>query len=73
MNTNNRFEILSEIDEGSFGIVLMAKNKQTKEIVAIKRIKKKYNNWDECMNLREISSLRKLKHPNIIKLKEVYK
>ena len=25
------------------------------------------------MNLREISSLRKLKHPNIIKLKEVYK
>ena len=73
MNTNNRFEILSEIDEGSFGIVMMAKNKQTQEIVAIKKIKKKYNNWEECMNLREISSLRKLKHPNIVKLKEVYK
>lgn len=25
------------------------------------------------MKLREISSLRKLKHPNIIRLKEVYK
>ena len=29
MNTNNRFEIISEIDEGAFGIVLLAKNKET--------------------------------------------
>lgn len=39
--------------------------------VAIKRMKRKYYSWDECMQLREVKSLRKLRHPNIIKLKEV--
>lgn len=42
----------------------------TKEIVAIKKIKKKYSSWDECVALREVKSLRKLNHQNIIKLKE---
>jgi serine/threonine protein kinase len=69
----NRFEIIKDIDEGAFGIVQMARNKETGEIVAIKKIKRKYNNWEECMSLREIKSLKKLKHPNIIKLKEVFK
>ena len=69
----DRFEILEEIDEGAFGIVLMARNKENKEIVAIKKIKEKFKKWEDCMNLKEISSLRKLKHPNIIKLKEVFK
>ena len=65
---------MSQIDEGAFGIVLMARNKETKEIVALKKIKQKYAKWDECMKLREITSLRKLnKHSNIIKLKEVFK
>lgn len=70
---NDLFEIIEQIDEGAFGIVMKAKNKETKEIVAIKKIKKKYSNWEECMKLREINSLRKLKHPHIIKLKEVFK
>jgi serine/threonine protein kinase len=35
------------------------------------RIKKKYYSWEECMSLREIKSLQKLRHPNIIRLKEV--
>ena len=34
-------------------------------------MKKKYYSWDECMTLREIKALRKLNHPNIVKLKEV--
>ncbi len=41
------------------------------QVVAIKRMKKKYYSWDECMALREIQSLRKLRHPNIVRLKEV--
>ena len=66
------FEILCEIDEGAFGIVLKARNKETKEIVAIKKIKKKHSNLNECIKLREIDSLRKLKHSSIVKLKEVF-
>lgn len=41
--------------------------------MAIKKFKRKYPSWDECMQLREIKALRKLSHPNIIKLKEVLK
>ena len=40
-------------------------------MVAIKKMKRKFETWDECMTLREIKSLRKLSHPNIVKLKEV--
>lgn len=70
--SDNYLEI-SEIGEGAFGKVLMAKNIKSNEIVAIKKIKRKYTSWDECLNLREVKSLRKLNHPNIIKLKEVFK
>jgi len=34
-------------------------------------MKKKFYSWDECMQLREIKSLKRLNHPNIVKLKEV--
>ncbi|TKR93411.1 hypothetical protein L596_007875 [Steinernema carpocapsae] len=35
------------------------------------RMKKKFYTWDEAMALREVKSLKKLNHPNIIKLREV--
>ena len=34
-------------------------------------MKKKFYSWEECMALREIKSLRKLNHQQIVKLKEV--
>jgi hypothetical protein len=34
-------------------------------------MKRKFYSWEECMNLREVKSLRKLNHPNVVKLKEV--
>ena len=39
--------------------------------VAIKRMKRKYYSWEEAMNLREVKSLKKLSHSNVVKLKEV--
>uniref|UniRef100_A0A8C0KKR9 non-specific serine/threonine protein kinase n=1 Tax=Canis lupus dingo TaxID=286419 RepID=A0A8C0KKR9_CANLU len=51
--------------------VLMGKSNESGELVAIKRMKRKFYSWDECMNLREVKSLKKLNHANVIKLKEV--
>ena len=39
--------------------------------VAIKTMKRKYYSWNEVMDLREVKSLKKLNHPNVVKLKEV--
>jgi serine/threonine protein kinase len=51
--------------------VTKAVNKKTSEVVAVKTMKQKFYNWEECMNLREVKSLRKLNHENVVKLKEV--
>ncbi len=59
------------LGDGAFGTVFKAVNNRTNEVVAIKKMKSKYRSWEECLELREIKSLRKLSHPHIIKLKEV--
>lgn len=67
----HRYEVQKCLGDGTYGSVHKAKNRQTNEVVAIKTMKRKYSSWEECINLREIKSLRKLSHPNIIKLREV--
>ncbi|XP_026401872.1 cyclin-dependent kinase F-4-like [Papaver somniferum] len=67
----DRYKIIKEVGDGTFGSVYRALNKQTGEVVAIKKMKRKYYSWEECINLREVKSLRKMNHPNIVKLKEV--
>lgn len=67
----DRYKILKNVGDGSFGSVAKAINKSTGETVAIKKMKKKFYSWDEAMSLREIKSLRKLNHQHIVKLKEV--
>jgi serine/threonine protein kinase len=34
-------------------------------------LKKQYERWEECLELSEVKVLRRIIHPNIIKLKEV--
>ena len=34
-------------------------------------MKRKFYSWDEALRLREVLALRKLKHPALVKLKEV--
>lgn len=66
-----KYRILSLIGDGTYGLVYLALNSETREKVAIKTMKKKYGSWDEVMDLREVKSLKKLHHPNVVKLKEV--
>ncbi|KAJ3440097.1 hypothetical protein M0813_18113 [Anaeramoeba flamelloides] len=63
---------LQKVGEGTYGVVYKAKNKKTGEIVALKKIR--LENEDEGVpstTIREISLLRELKHPNIVRLLDV--
>ncbi|XP_039029942.1 cyclin-dependent kinase F-4-like isoform X2 [Hibiscus syriacus] len=66
-----RYKLIKEVGDGTFGRVWRAIHKQSGQIVAIKKMKKKYYSWEECVNLREVKSLQRMNHPNIVKLKEV--
>jgi len=53
---------------GTYGIVYKAKKRDTNEIVALKRIR--LDSEEEgvpCTAIREISLLKELKHPNIVR------
>ncbi|KAI9189358.1 Serine/threonine protein kinase [Blastocladiella emersonii ATCC 22665] len=66
-----RYKLLHEIGDGGFGTVSLAIHTPSGDRVAIKRMKKKFVSWEECVNLREVKSLKKLVHPNIVRLREV--
>ncbi|XP_050523410.1 serine/threonine-protein kinase ICK-like isoform X2 [Daktulosphaira vitifoliae] len=67
----NRYIILNQLGDGTYGSVVLGQNIDTGEKVAIKRMKRKYYSWEEAMSLREVKSLKKLNHANLIKLREV--
>jgi protein kinase len=49
-----RYKVMKQLGDGTYGSVWKAVNNDTNEIVAIKRMKRKFYSWDECMNLREV-------------------
>lgn len=67
------YEITEEIGRGDYGVVWKAFNRKTGEIVAIKKLFKKYESFDECMNLVEVRALIKnYNHLNIVKFKNIF-
>ncbi|KAG7314065.1 hypothetical protein KOW79_022561 [Hemibagrus wyckioides] len=67
----NRYSALRQLGDGTYGSVTLSRCLESGELVAIKKMKRKFYSWEECMNLREVKSLKKLNHANVIKLKEV--
>jgi len=63
---------LAKLGEGTYGTVYRAQHNETGEIVALKKVK--LHDEDEGIpstTIREVSLLKTLDHPNIIKLKQV--
>jgi len=68
-----KYKIISNIGQGSYGNVFLAYNIYTKEKVAIKKIYKTLDIINESEIINEIEILKKLNHPNIVKILEFYK
>ncbi|RHZ44833.1 hypothetical protein Glove_709g74 [Diversispora epigaea] len=67
------YRILKELGVGTFGTVIQAQHKKTSQVVAIKKMKKKYSSWEKVCELREFRALKSLPlHPNVITLIEAF-
>lgn len=71
------FELLNNIEEGSYGVVSRARRKASGELVALKKLKMDHNNSGPgdgfpVMGLREIQTLMASRqHANVVTLQEV--
>ncbi|KAG0356117.1 hypothetical protein BG005_004985 [Podila minutissima] len=65
----DQFSILQELGNGSFGSVFKAIHKPSGEMVAIKKMKKKFSTQGGCRSLQEVKALERLRAgPNIVTL-----
>ncbi|KAM6498254.1 Pkinase domain containing protein [Amanita muscaria] len=65
-------ERLNQIEEGSYGVVFRARDKETGEIVALKKLKlDEEKNGFPITALREINALMLCRHENVVGIREV--
>jgi cyclin-dependent kinase-like len=69
----NKYEVIGIVGEGAYGIVMKCRNKETNEIVAIKKFKDGEEEIVQKSMLRELKVLKKLRHENIVQLKESFR
>ena len=68
-----RYKVLNKLGDGSYGTVYSAINILTGSKIAMKKIEKiKENEIDDLQIKNEIDILKKLDHPNIVKIYEFY-
>ncbi|PNJ87994.1 CDK3 isoform 3 [Pongo abelii] len=66
------FQKVEKIGEGTYGVVYKAKNRETGQLVALKKIRLDLEmEGVPSTAIREISLLKELKHPNIVRLLDV--
>ncbi|KAG7188500.1 hypothetical protein KM043_008135 [Ampulex compressa] len=68
-STMEKYEVLGQVGEGSFGQVYKAKKRSDGEIVAFKVIRKRGRSFKELKSLRQECEIqRRLHHPNIVQM-----
>ncbi|XP_061394215.1 cyclin-dependent kinase-like 1 isoform X1 [Musca vetustissima] len=70
----DRYEKLSRLGEGSYGVVYKCRDRETGQLVAVKRfVESEDDPAIRKIALREIRLLKNLKHPNLVSLLEVFR
>jgi meiosis induction protein kinase IME2/SME1 len=80
MALEDRFEVLKEIGDGSFGSVVLARVRSAGAsvarrgtVIAIKTMKKTFESFSSCMELREVVFLRTLPpHPHLVPALDIF-
>lgn len=68
----DRYQRLEKIGEGTYGVVYKAKDHETSDIIALKKIRlEQEDEGVPSTAIREISILKELVHPNIVLFKDV--
>lgn len=68
----DKYQKIEKLGEGTYGIVYKAQNKETGDVVALKRIRlDSEEDGMPCTAIREISLLKELRHANIVRLYDV--
>lgn len=70
---SNQYEVIGIVGEGAYGIVYKCKNKETGEIVAIKKFKEIQDEIVKKTMARELRVLKMLKNDNIVEYKGAFK
>lgn len=66
------YERLNQIEEGSYGVVFRARDKQSGDIVALKKLKlDEEKNGFPITALREVYALMSCRHENVVGIREV--
>lgn len=67
-----RYQKLEKIGEGTYGVVYKSRDKQTGDTIALKKIRLEDDNEGvPSTAIREISLLKSLNHPNVVRLRDV--
>jgi serine/threonine protein kinase len=63
---------MDKLGEGTYGIVYKSRDRETNEIVALKKIRLEHaDEGIPSTAIREIALLQELRHPNIVHLKDI--
>ncbi|XP_074854612.1 cyclin-dependent kinase-like 1 isoform X2 [Carettochelys insculpta] len=69
-----KYEKIGKVGEGSYGVVFKCRNRDTGQVVAIKKfLESEDDPVIKKIALREIRMLKQLKHPNLVNLLEVFR
>lgn len=72
MDYMSKFEVIEKIGEGAYGVVYKARDSSNNQKVAIKKIRLEHcEDGIPQTTLREISFLKELDHPNVVKLLDI--
>lgn len=69
-----KYENLGMIGEGSYGMVMKCRHKETKQLVAIKKfLETEDDKMVKKIALREVRMLKQVRHENLVNLIEVFR